>query len=180
MKVVNKFCGGAGEILHEAAKWLLLGGVIGLVGGVIGALFHHEIGLASALRAAHPWLLYTLPLLGCVIVALYRWGHMLPDRGTNRILDSVMNNEPIPKRVCGLMFVCTALTQLGGGSAGREGAALQIGGSVGSFFSHRLGKRWLPRRSQRIGILWPATPACWWAAAPPRSPWWPWSRSPHC
>lgn len=153
MKVVNKFCGGAVEILHEAIKWLLLGGVIGLVGGVIGALFHHEIGLASALRTAHPWLLYTLPLLGCVIVALYQWGNMLPDRGTNRILDSVMNNEPIPKRVCGLMFVCTALTQLGGGSAGREGAALQIGGSVGSFFSHRLGKRWLPRRSQRIGIM---------------------------
>lgn len=139
--------------LREGFKWLILGGVIGITGGAIGAFFHHEINLASHLRAQHTWLIALLPLIGCVIVALYQWGKMLPDRGTNRILDSVMNNEPIPRRVCVLMFVCTVLTQLGGGSAGREGAALQIGGSVGSFFSHRLGKKWLPQRSQRMGIM---------------------------
>ena len=153
MEEIKKFRREAVLTLREGLKWLVLGGVIGVVGGVIGALFHHEIGLASSLRLAHPWLLYTLPLIGCVIVALYQWGNMLPDRGTNRILDSVRHNEPIPKRVSALMFVCTALTQLGGGSAGREGAALQIGGSVGSFFSHRLGKKWLPERSQRMGIM---------------------------
>ena len=153
MEEIKKFGREADLTLREGVKWLILGSVIGVVGGVIGAAFHHEISLASSLRAAHPWLLYTLPLIGCVIVALYQWGNMLPDRGTNRILDSVNTNEPIPKRVCALMFVCTALTQLGGGSAGREGAALQIGGSVGSFFSHKIGKKWLGQRSQRMGIL---------------------------
>lgn len=153
MELIKKFRNESSLTAREGIKWLLLGSIIGVTGGAIGAAFHREITLASNLRTNYPWLLYTLPLLGCVIVALYQMEHMLPDRGTNRILDSVMNNEPIPRRVCILMFVCTVLTQLGGGSAGREGAALQIGGSVGSFFSHRLGGRWLSRRSQRMGIM---------------------------
>lgn len=139
---------------YEILKWVVMSAYIGGLGGFVGVWFHHGISIANEQRAEHPWLLYLLPLLGLVIVYLYRRCGMPTDRGTNRIIDSVRENEPIPLRVAFLMIVSTILTQLGGGSAGREGAALQIGGSIGSSFSHHAGKMLkLPPRSQQVGVM---------------------------
>lgn len=138
----------------ESWKWILMSLYIGGIGGFVGVWFHHGLAEAAAFRAGHPWALFLLPLLGLVIVFLYRKCGMPVDRGTNRIIDSVRENEPVPLRVAPLIIVATILTQLGGGSAGREGAALQVGGSIGSSFSHRLGKRLgLPVRSQKVGVM---------------------------
>lgn len=140
--------------MFEIIKWMLMALIIGATGGLVGTVFHHGLTTAAELRAGHPWLLYTLPLLGVVIIFCYHRLGMQTDRGTNRVLDSVRKNEPIPLRVGFLMFISTILTQLGGGSAGREGAALQIGGSIGSFFSHHAGIRLkLPERSQKVGVM---------------------------
>lgn len=140
--------------LHELIVWLVMSVFIGAVGGVIGAAFHNDLTFAAELRAANPWLIWTLPALGCVITFLYHICGLRTDRGTNRILDAARNNEKIPPMIGFLMFVSTIMTQLGGGSAGREGAALQIGGSIGSLFSHTLGpKLKLDPQRQKIGVI---------------------------
>lgn len=138
----------------EVHKWLIMSIFIGVVGGVVGAVFHHGLTWAAGMRAQYPRLIWALPWLGCGITFLYHAFGMRTDRGTNRILDAARSNEHIPPKVGGLMFVSTIMTQLGGGSAGREGAALQIGGSIGSFFSHKLGvKMGLHPERQKIGVI---------------------------
>ncbi|MDR4052145.1 MAG: chloride channel protein, partial [Oscillospiraceae bacterium] len=111
-------------------KWVLLGGIIGVAGGVIGSLFHIGVNYATAIREAHPWILYLLPVGGLAIVGLYKLCH-LEGKGTNAIIESVHFGESVPILLVPVIFVSTVITHLCGGSAGREGAALQIGGGLG-------------------------------------------------
>ena len=111
-------------------KWVLLGGVIGAVGGVVGSLFHLGVNYATAIRGAHPWILYLLPVGGLAIVGLYKLCR-LEGKGTNAIIESVHFGESVPILLVPVIFVSTVITHLCGGSAGREGAALQIGGGLG-------------------------------------------------
>jgi H+/Cl- antiporter ClcA len=84
------------------------------------------------MRAMHPWLIYFLPLGGLVIVGAYHLMHDEKDTGTNLVLSSIHSGDHLPLRMAPLIFVSTLITHLFGGSAGREGAALQLGGSIGS------------------------------------------------
>ena len=79
---------------------------------------------------AHPWILYLLPVGGLAIVGLYKLCH-LEGKGTNAIIESVHFGESVPILLVPVIFVSTVITHLCGGSAGREGAALQIGGGLG-------------------------------------------------
>ena len=75
----------------------------------------------------------TLPAAGLLIVFLYRAGGIKHDKGTNLVIGSIRNPEyNVPFRMAPLIFITTVITHLFGGSAGREGAALQIGGSLGA------------------------------------------------
>lgn len=114
-------------------RWVAIAIVLGAVGGVIGSLFHHCIDEVTGLRGAYPWLLYLLPIAGLVIVFIYHRAGFKKDPGTNLILSSTQSEETVPLKMLPLIFVGTILTHLTGGSAGREGAALQVGGSLGSF-----------------------------------------------
>ena len=87
---------------------------------------------AIQLRSSYSWLLFLLPVAGLAITALYHFCGQSNDRGTNFVIASIHANEETPARVAPLIFISTILTQLCGGSAGREGAALQIGGSLGN------------------------------------------------
>lgn len=107
---------------------------IGFVIGLVGIAFHLALEWATAFRTTHPWLLWLLPLGGLAIVLAYRWAGMEKDRGTNFILVAVRSNEPVTLRTAPLIFFSTVVTHLLGGSAGREGAALQLGGSIASSF----------------------------------------------
>lgn len=110
--------------------WLVMATVVGLVCGVAGGAFHYAIDGATVLRGRQPWLLYLLPAAGLIIVWTYRaWG-MENDSGTNQIIASVRSGKRPPLKLAPLIFLGSALTHLTGGSAGREGAALQIGGSL--------------------------------------------------
>ena len=117
------------------AKWLCIGGGVGLIGGVVGAAFHIGVEQATELRLMHPWIIWLLPVGGVAIVGLYRLAHM-EGRGTNNIIESVHFGKDVPILLVPLIFISTCLTHLLGGSAGREGAALQIGGGIG----YRTGK----------------------------------------
>lgn len=115
-----------------ALKWLFCAAIIGTICGVVGTLFHFLIQKATFLRNDNPWLLYCLPIAGVIIVFLYKTFGMEEDRGTNLIIESIRTSKVIPIVMAPLIFVATALTHFCGGSSGREGAALQIGGSIGS------------------------------------------------
>lgn len=127
---INEFRPGLKQTIWAFFKWSFLGALMGVIGGFIGSLFHHTIELATELRLAHPWLLYLLPVFGLILVGLYRGCRQINDRGTNQVLEAVTTPEKVTPQLAPLIFIASALTHLGGGSAGREGAALQIGGSV--------------------------------------------------
>lgn len=111
-------------------QWVVLAGLTGLACGLAGAAFAWCVAQATALRAAHPWLLLLMPLAGLAIVLSYRAAGMENDSGTNQIIASVRGGKRPPVRLAPLIFLGSVLTHLTGGSAGREGAALQIGGSI--------------------------------------------------
>ena len=119
-----------GQYAVTLLKWMVLGGVIGLVGGIIGSLFHIGVDTATQARLAHPWVLYLMPVGGLAIVGLYRLTKT-EGKGTNDIIASVHFGEQVPGLLVPVIFVSTVITHLCGGSAGREGAALQIGGGIG-------------------------------------------------
>ena len=111
-------------------KWMSVGALIGGVGGMVGTLFHMGVDYAAELRAEHPWVLYLLPVGGLVITAIYRLTKT-EGKGTNDIIRSVHFGSHIPIVLVPVIFLSTIITHLCGGSAGREGAALQIGGGIG-------------------------------------------------
>ena len=123
----------AAHILTYAAalvKWMTVGALVGGAGGLVGSLFHLGVNYATGVREAHPWVLYLLPVGGLVIVCLYRITKM-EGKGTNAVIESVHFGREVPIWLVPLIFIGTVITHLCGGSAGREGAALQIGGGIG-------------------------------------------------
>lgn len=124
-----KAIGGHGGIF---LKWVLFAAVIGLVVGGVSSAFYLCFTWATNTREAFPWLLYLLPVGGAAIVLLYKVCGMEKDRGTNFVLVAVRENTPLRLRTAPLVFLSTIITHLVGGSSGREGAILQIGGSISS------------------------------------------------
>jgi len=126
------------EALHQGKDFvqdLLVALLTGAICGVVGSLFHLAVDWATEIRIEHGWLLYLLPVAGLLIAALYHYTHT-NGIGTNNILNSIRKGEHIPLWLVPVIFVSTTITHLFGGSAGREGAALQIGGGIG----YKLGK----------------------------------------
>ena len=114
-------------------KWVLFSLVVGLVVGVVGGLFYKAIAWATEFRETHGWILFFLPLAGLAIVLAYRITGMNDDKGTEYIIGAVREGRMLRIRTAPLIFFGTVLTHLTGGSAGREGAALQLGGSISNF-----------------------------------------------
>ena len=131
-------------------KWAFLGVLMGVIGGLLGAVFHHALHFVTHLRQAHTWLVLLLPVGGLLSVAWYRLLKLKRNRGTNEIIDAVLSGEELKPQIAPGIFGAAMLTHLFGGSAGREGAALQLGGSAASFLSKLLG---LKRQSRRVLIM---------------------------
>jgi len=106
-----------------------------VVGSVI-ALFLWLLEWATHTRTEVPWLLYLLPVAGLAVVFSYKVSGKKAESGNNLILDEI--HEPgagVPGRMAPLVLIGTVITHLFGGSAGREGTAVQIGGSISEKFS---------------------------------------------
>ena len=114
-------------VLH--LKLSALGVLVGLLGGAVGAAFAHTLSLSTSFRESAPWLILLLPLGAVATVVLYRVFDMSDHGGTNEIIHGVINQSKIRSIAAPLIFVSTAITHLFGGSAGREGAAIQLGGA---------------------------------------------------
>lgn len=120
--------------LYAAAlvRWLAVSGAIGVVCGVLGTLFHRGVESATLLRETHPQLIWALPVAGLAIVAVYRILGV-EGMGTDSVIDQIETGEGLTPRLVPAIFAATVATHLAGGSAGREGAALQMGGGIGLF-----------------------------------------------
>ena len=123
------------EYLKSFLKWGLLGTLMGAIGGVLGAVFHHALHFVTHVRGEHMWLVYLLPLGGVLSVALYRVLKLQGNRGTNEIIDATLDGHSVSPLVAPGIFLAAGITHLLGGSAGREGAALQLGGSTASLLA---------------------------------------------
>lgn len=118
--------------LFSFLKWIVLTLIIGAAVGLIMSGFAFLISVVTSFRLAHMWMLLLLPAAGCVIVFLYhRFGHEV-DHGTNTVIEAVRENAPMPYEQGLLVLAATVITHAFGGSTGREGAALQLGGSAAS------------------------------------------------
>ena len=125
--------------LKISLKWILFAAISGTAVGLVGTLFHYCLAGVTQSRAEHPWLIWLLPFAGLLIICAYRLLQHEKDSGTNLVLSSIHSGDRLPLRMAPLIFLSTLITHLLGGSAGREGAALQLGGSIGNAIGRRFG-----------------------------------------
>lgn len=116
-------------------KWLVCSVVSGTVIGGIGTVFYKALQYVTNIRTAYSFTLFLLPIAGLIIVFMYHFTDEANNTGTNLVINAIQSNVEVPARVAPLIIISTLLTHLCGGSAGREGAALQVGGSLGGFFA---------------------------------------------
>lgn len=126
-----------GLYIETFLKWVVAAGLIGGAGGILGAIFHHSIEAAESARNAHPWLLFLLPLAGLIIVGFYKLTRT-EGLNTNHVIRAVHKGKRLSVMLMPAIFLGTVLTHLCGGSAGREGAALQMGGTIGQWIGRGL------------------------------------------
>lgn len=108
--------------------------VVGLLCGAIGGSFARSISFVTELRNAHPWLIYLLPFGGLVSVGLYKLTKN-EGIGTDRALESAQGSKKVPLLLIPVIFIASVITHLFGGSAGKEGAALQLGSGAAEIIS---------------------------------------------
>ena len=116
----------------------VLGALVGALGGLVGACFAHLLSFVTQLRESTPWLILLLPAGAMITVWLYRSCRMQDYGGANEIVLCLAEQKPIRTLAAPLIFVASAITHLLGGSAGREGAALQLGGAGAAWLCRRL------------------------------------------
>ena len=118
-------------------KWLMIAVLVGCITGAASTLFSFVLKSVTNCRKENEWMFYLLPVMGLIIVYLYeKFGK--DDGGTNQVLSTVRSQDDVPILSAPLIFISTALTHLAGGSAGREGAAIQLGGSIANLLG-----RWI-------------------------------------
>ena len=116
--------------IRALGKWLLVSGIVGILCGALGAAFHIGVDMATAFRVEHRWLIWLLPLAGVSIAAIYAF-FSVEGQSTDSIISEVQSGKGLKLNLIPSIFLSTLLTHLCGGSAGREGAALQMGGTLG-------------------------------------------------
>lgn len=129
---------GIEENFISFGKWLLIATFVGAIVGLIGTAFHFCIDYATELRLEYTYLIFLLPLGGALIAYLYKTFGLDKEKGTNAVLQAVRSSEVLSGKTAPLIFISTVITHLFGGSSGREGAALQLGGSLASIIGRHI------------------------------------------
>ncbi len=131
-------------------KWTLISLVIGSIVGVIGTIFGHGIQLVTTCWKEHDWMLFLAPFAGLAIVWLYRVLHEEKNRGTDMVIDSISSGDDVTAATAPLIFCSTLLSHAVSASAGREGAALQLGGSLGNLIGKVIR---LDEKDRKVAIM---------------------------
>lgn len=131
-EIVKNKLGQSAKNAGTSIKWVIFALLVGTIVGGIATAFHFSISIATMVREKNPWIIFLLPIGGLIIVRCYRMVRDEKELSTNSVLSAIHSNEKLPLKMAPLIFVSTVITHLFGGSAGREGAALQLGGSIGN------------------------------------------------
>lgn len=117
-------------------KWLTISGIIGLLAGSASAIFLIALDWATQTRESNLWIIALLPLGGLVIGFVYHYFGKSVVKGNNQILEEFHSpKDIIPLKMAPLVLLSTVVTHLFGGSAGREGTAIQMGGAIADQFT---------------------------------------------
>ena len=117
--------------LRIILRWLLLISSIGISAGLSSALFLWLLEISTATFTRHPQLIYGLPAAGGLIDYITYWAGAAANQGNNAIIRGIKGDmNRVPLLMAPFILVTTLLTHLFGGSAGREGTAVQISGSL--------------------------------------------------
>lgn len=142
------------EHLHLAwtlLRWVGLGAVVGVLAGCSAWALLTALQWATEVRVTHPWLLLLLPVAGFAVgFTYYRWAGTAV-AGNNLLLDEIHDPRAwLPRRMAPLIYAATVVTQVFGGSAGREGTGLQMAGSLTDWFARTIR---LPAPERRILLI---------------------------
>jgi H+/Cl- antiporter ClcA len=134
---LNKF----NSTIVSGVKWLAIYLIVGGIVGSATAFFLQSLDYVTLLRTNHIWVVYFLPMAGLLIGLLYYYYGDAANKGNNLLIEthqSLENGEtskPIPFKMAPMVFISTLLTHIAGGSAGREGTAVQMGGAIADQFT---------------------------------------------
>ncbi len=121
----------------------------GISCGLIGTIFVKAISIVTSLRESNSWILFLLPVFGLVLTFIYN-KLKVKGVGTNHIIKSVRSDKAVSPLLSVAVFCGTVLSHFGGASVGREGAALQLGGSIGGLFAKVFN---VPEDTRRILVM---------------------------
>ena len=131
-------------------KWTAISLIMGGICGLVGTVFGFGVVFAQQLFRNYSYMLYLMPVAGVLIAVIHQVFNQVGNKGTNLILESVSSNEKIRFSTLPCIFVSTILSQAVGASAGKEGAALQIGGCIGHLLGDVLK---LDERDKKVAIM---------------------------
>ncbi|MDA3853707.1 MAG: voltage-gated chloride channel family protein [Bacteroidales bacterium] len=117
-------------------KWTFIAVIVAICVGISSAVFLHALHWVTGIRKANFHIIYFLPLAGLLIgYSFHRWGKEI-ESGNNLIIDNIHKpKKVIPFRMAPFILLGTIITHLFGGSAGREGTAIQMGGTIADQFT---------------------------------------------
>ncbi len=131
-------------------KWSVISIIMGTVCGLVGTAFGYGVAFAKYVFTECSWMLYLMPVSGALIVGVHKLLKQTGNKGTNLILVSISASEKISPATLPCIFISTILSHLAGASAGKEGAALQIGGCIGNYLGDILK---LDERDKKVAIM---------------------------
>ena len=129
----------SGSKIHfvNLLKWTAVCILTGVCVGTASAFFLTSLDYVTNWRTTHFWIIYSLPIIGFAIGAMYYYLGANVKKGNNLLLEEHQNpKSKIPFKLAPLVYIGTILTHLAGGSAGREGTAVQMGGAIADQFTH--------------------------------------------
>lgn len=127
-------------VLKHLFRWMAMAIPVAVVIGSVVAFFLWLLNAAIHYRFHHPWLLFLLPAAGLLIHFIYQTVGRSSEKGNNLIIEQIHEEGGgIPKKMTPVILFTTIITHLFGGSAGREGTAVQIGGSIAAMFGRWFG-----------------------------------------
>ncbi len=131
MNIIKATYKSLNEYVKSFVKWIVISIIVGCAGGIIGSVFHLSVDYVTEVRQENGYIILLLPIGGLIITAMYSFFRSKGKIDTNCVIAAAQEDRKVPFVMMPLIFVSTVITHFFGGSAGREGAALQLGGSLG-------------------------------------------------
>jgi len=134
-------------LLPYIGKWTFIAGLIALLSGTASAFFLFSLDRATDWRQAHPWIIWLLPLAGFAVGWVYLKLGSSVEAGNNLLIDEIHDPKSVvPLRMAPLVLIGTVISHLFGASVGREGTAVQMGGTLADQLTHVFRLRHAERR----------------------------------